>query len=73
MKAKEKGIEWQLRRAIKQARMTRNQLSIKSGIDPAQLCYFVQGKRTLTLHSAEKIANVLGLKLVADKRKKKGR
>ena len=43
--------------------MSRNQLSIKSGVDPAQLCYFVQGKRTLTLRSAEKIARALELEL----------
>jgi transcriptional regulator with XRE-family HTH domain len=60
---KAKGIESQLRQAIKQANMSRNQLSIKSGVDPAQLCYFVQGKRTLTLRSAEKIARVLELEL----------
>ena len=60
---KAKGIESQLRQAIKQANMSRNQLSIKSGVDPAQLCYFVQGKRTLTLRSAEKIARALELEL----------
>ncbi|MHC4639401.1 MAG: helix-turn-helix domain-containing protein [Planctomycetota bacterium] len=63
MGKKVKGIEAQLREAIMQSGMSRNQLSIKSGVDPAQLCYFVQGKRSLTLKSAEKIANVLGLEL----------
>ena len=65
-----KGIESQLRQAILDAKISRNQLSKMSGVDPAQLCYFVQGKRTLTLKSAEKIAEVLGLEL---KPKKKGR
>ena len=63
MKRKNKGIEYQLRQAIKQANMSRNQISIKSGVDPAQLCYFMQGKRSLTLRSAEKIAEVLKLEL----------
>ncbi|MHC4133227.1 MAG: helix-turn-helix domain-containing protein [Planctomycetota bacterium] len=67
---KRKGIEYQLRKAIKNSGMSRNQLSIKSGVDPAQLCYFMQGKRSLTLKSAEKIADALGLEL---KPKKKGR
>lgn len=71
MKRKNKGIEYQLREAIKKSGMSRNQLSIKSGVDPAQLCYFVQGKRTLTLKSAEKIAEVLGLELKPKKNKGK--
>jgi len=68
---KAKGIESQLRQAILEANMSRNQLSIMSGVDPAQLSYFVRGKRTLTLQSAERIAQVLGLELVQKKRKKK--
>ena len=58
-----RGIESQLRQAIQESNMSRNQISIKSGVDPAQLCYFVQGKRTLTLKSAEKIARFLELEL----------
>jgi ribosome-binding protein aMBF1 (putative translation factor) len=69
MKRKTKGIEEQLRQAILDADMSRNQLAKKSKVDPAQLCYFVQGKRTLTLKSAEKIAVVLKLELI----KKRGR
>ena len=70
MEKKIKGIESQLRQAILESIMNRNQISKKSGVDRAQLCYFVQGKRTLTLKSAEKIAEVLGLEL---RPKKKGR
>jgi len=57
------GLEEQLREAIADSGMSRNQLSILSGVDPAQLCYFVQGKRSLTLRSAEKLAETLGLEL----------
>ena len=69
---KKKGLESQLRQAILQADMSRNKLSQISGVDPAQLCYFVQGKRSLTLRSAERIAEALGLEL-RPTRKKKGR
>lgn len=61
--SKTKGLESQLRKAIQEAGISRNQLAIKSGVDPAQLCYFVQGKRSLTLRSAEKIATALNLEL----------
>jgi transcriptional regulator with XRE-family HTH domain len=66
---KTKGLESQLRLAILESGISRNQLSIMSGVDPAQLCYFVQGKRSLTLRSAEKIAAALGLELRPVKKK----
>lgn len=73
MKRKTKGMEYQLRQAIINSGMSRNQLAIESKVDPAQLCYFVQGKRTLTLKSAEKIAEKLGLELSPIKKKSKKR
>jgi len=66
--SKRKGIESQLRQAILESDLTRNQLSIKSGVDPAQLSYFIHGKRSLTLKSAEKIAEVLKLELKPKKK-----
>jgi len=69
MKKKIEGIESQLRRAIIEAKLSRHRLSQLSGVDRAQLSYFVQGKRTLTLKSAEKIAEVLGLELVSKKKR----
>lgn len=60
---KNKGLEAQLREAIESSGISRNQLSQLSGVDPAQLSYFVHGQRSLTLKSAEKIATVLGLEL----------
>ncbi|MFC1633653.1 helix-turn-helix domain-containing protein [Planctomycetota bacterium] len=63
MKKQIEGIESQLRLAITEAKLSRHRLSQLSGVDRAQLSYFVQGKRTLTLRSAEKIAAVLGLEL----------
>jgi plasmid maintenance system antidote protein VapI len=46
-------------------RKSKNQLS------EAQLSYFVNGKRSLTLPAAAKLAKVLGLELVQKKRKRK--
>ncbi|MFC1739707.1 helix-turn-helix domain-containing protein [Planctomycetota bacterium] len=69
-KNKNSGLEGQLWRAIRQAGISRYELSRKSGVDQAQLSYFMSGQRSLTLRSAEKIAGVLGLEL---KPKKKGR
>ncbi len=71
MKTRATGIESQLRQAILESEMSRNEISRRSGVDRAQLCYFVQGKRTLTLRSAEKIAEALGLELRPTKRSKK--
>ena len=60
---KRKGIESQLRQAILDSGLSRYQISKLSGVDKSQLSYFVHGKRSLTLTSAEKIAEVLGLEL----------
>ena len=58
-----KGLESQLRQAILDSRLTRNEIIQKSGIDRAQLSYFINGKRSLTLKSAEKIVDILGFEL----------
>ena len=71
MKRRTKGIEAQLRQARLNAGINRNEISRLAGVDKAQLSYFVQGKRTLTLKSAEKIAEVLGLELRQVKKDKK--
>lgn len=64
------GLEAPLRRAMADSGMSQRQLAALSGIDPAQVSYFMAGKRSLTLRSAEKITAVLGLELA---RIKKGR
>ncbi len=43
--------------------MTRYEIAKKSGLSQAQLSYFVNGKRSLTLPAAAKLAQVLGLEL----------
>ena len=58
-----KGLEATLREAIENSGMSLRELSRLSGVDVSQLSYFVNGKRSMTLTSAEKIVTVLGLKL----------
>jgi len=58
-----KDIEQKLRDAIVNSKMSRYKISKLSGIGEAPLSLFVNGKRTLTLTSASKIAKVLGLDL----------
>ena len=65
-----KSIVTELRKAIVESGYTQNQLSELSGVNRAQINRFVKRERTLTLESAEKIAEVLRLEL---RPKKKGR
>jgi plasmid maintenance system antidote protein VapI len=56
-------IEEQLREAILNCGMSRYRLSQRCGVAASQLCFFVNGERSLTLGSAAKVAKALGLKL----------
>ncbi|MHC5075592.1 MAG: helix-turn-helix domain-containing protein, partial [Planctomycetota bacterium] len=58
-----KSIVMELRKAIVDSGYTQNQLSELSGVNRAQINRFVNGERTLTLESAERIAKVLKLEL----------
>jgi transcriptional regulator with XRE-family HTH domain len=60
---KSNDIEIQLREAIEDSGMSRYKISQLSGISEASLSLFANRKRTLTLESAAKIAEVLGLEL----------
>ena len=63
-----------IRKAFIRSRMTRNQLSVQSGVGYNAVFKFVAGQQDLTLRSASKICDVLGLKLVSEpKRKRKCR
>lgn len=70
---KEKDIETQLKEALINSGVSRYRISQLSGISNAQLSYFVNGKRSLTLPIAAKLAKVLGLELIEKKSKKKAR
>jgi plasmid maintenance system antidote protein VapI len=65
-----KDIEQKLRDAIIKSKMSRYKISQESGVSEAQLSLFVNGRRTLTLPAAAKLAKVLGLEL---RSRKKGR
>ena len=60
-----------IRKAFERSGMTRNQLSVRSGVGYNAVFKFVAGKQDLTLRSASKICEVLGLKLVQASKKGK--
>ena len=65
--SKRKNIEDKLRKAILDAKISRYKISQLSGVGEAQLSLFVNRKRTLTLTSAAKVAETLGLDLIQKK------
>ncbi|MFC1636602.1 helix-turn-helix domain-containing protein [Planctomycetota bacterium] len=69
MKAKtNKNIEEQLRQAIKDSKLSRYRISKLTDVAASQLSVFMSGKRTLTLQTAAKIAEVLELELAPKKK-----
>ena len=67
-----KDIEKQLKQALIDSGMSRAEIVRKSKnqLSEAQLSYFVNNKRSLTLPAAAKLAKVLGFELVAKKKTK---
>jgi plasmid maintenance system antidote protein VapI len=63
VKTRNEDIEQRLRRAVLESELSRYQIAKISGVSEAQLSFFVNGKRTLTLPVAAKLAEVLGLEL----------
>lgn len=63
-------IEQQLKETLINSPLSRYRIAKMTGLSEAQLSYFVNGKRTLTLTTAAKLAKVLGLEL---KTKQKGK
>ncbi len=63
-------IQEQLRRAILEA-PSRRQVALAAGVSEGVVCNFVNVKRSITMDTAAKLADVLGLELAA--RKVKGR
>jgi plasmid maintenance system antidote protein VapI len=63
MKKRREDIERRLKRAVLESDMSRYQIAKISGVSEAQLSFFVNGKRSLTLPVAAKLAEVLGLEL----------
>ncbi len=56
-------IEWQLKRALIESPMRNSEIAKLSGLSEAQLSYFINDKRSLTLPAAAKLTKVLGLEL----------
>ena len=56
-------IERQLKKAVLESNLSRYRIAQLSGVSEAQLSYFVNDKRSLSLPAAAKIAKVLGLEL----------
>lgn len=61
-------LEAQLKEALIRSGMTRYKISKLSGLSNAQLSYFINGKRSLSLAAASKLAETLGFELVQKKR-----
>jgi len=55
----------QVRRAILTSGLTRYRISQETGVDHAALSRFMAGKTSLTLTSLDRMADVLGLDVVA--------
>ncbi len=66
-------IERQLFDAIVSAGLSPSEIARRAGVVKSQLSLFLNGKRSLTLTSAAKIARVLGLELRSAGRKTKSR
>jgi len=55
----------QVRRAIRKSGLTQYRIAKESGIDSAAMSRFMAGKTSLTLTSLDRMADVLGLNVVA--------
>jgi transcriptional regulator with XRE-family HTH domain len=73
MKSKFQDIEEQFRRAILESGVSRYRLCKLSGVTNSQLSLFVHGQRSLTLGSAAKVAQVLGIELIQKKKTKQSK
>ena len=64
----------QVRQAIKQCGLTRYAISKQTGLTEGALSRFMSGQRDMTLRTLETIAQVIGVRLVVDRprRRKKG-
>lgn len=61
----------QLRRIIAESGLSRYEIFKRSGVEQSALSRFVHGERGLTTESIDKLAETLGLELVARPAKKK--
>jgi len=67
MKGGKKNMVDVLQKAIRESGLTHYRIAKDAGIKPSQIDFFVNGERTLTVETAAKVAEVLGLELVKRK------
>jgi transcriptional regulator with XRE-family HTH domain len=63
----------QVRRAIAESGLTRYRIAQETGIAESTLCKFMAGERGFTLASLDKLAEYLGLDIVARGAKRKAK
>jgi len=68
MRKRQTYLDKQIRAAIKDSGLTIYRLAKDSGVSQPVLCRFVNGKRGITLATASKLVETLGLELVAKKK-----
>jgi plasmid maintenance system antidote protein VapI len=74
-KKKRESLSDELRQAVERSGLSRYAIWQAVGIDQGSMSKFVAGERGLTLESIDKLAELLGLHIVADteRRRPKGR
>jgi len=73
MKPKTEKFTDQLRRIVETCGISRYQISKETGIDESTLSRFVHGERCLSEKNLDQLGEYLGLRIVTDKPKSKGR
>ncbi len=63
----------QLRQAIDDSGQTRYRISKETGINESALCQFYNGNRGLSMESMNALGEYLGLRIVMDRKTKKGK
>jgi transcriptional regulator with XRE-family HTH domain len=59
----------QIRQAVLDSDMSRNQIATETGIDKGSLSRFVNGERGLSVAAIDKVADLLGLEVTEKKGK----
>ena len=72
-KRREKKLSEQIRQAIDDSELTRYRISQETGIDESALSKFYNGQRGINTDTVDKLGECLGLRIVAEKPKRKGR
>jgi hypothetical protein len=71
MTQKQNKLSEQIRQVIETCGKTRYQISQDTGIDQATLCRFMGGNGGLSIPVLDRLGKYLGLRIVADKPKKR--